>query len=325
MQAFVIILLLTLFTSTASAEEHKAIDLEYNSQRPGGDYTHFRAASAEDCAQQCEKSQRCGAFDFYDSDNSCWLKSRVYPARHYVGVVSGFKRPDLSKKTTVDTTDTEIHIRQDTQRPGGDYSSFRVKNAQQCSNLCMRDSRCQAFDYTTSDSYCYLKSWKPPAREYRGIISGVKRRYNAQLKSVQKVLLQQGYNPGKADGLMGRNTRTALKKYQKDHQLLITGRMDSATLAALGLRTSPEQIQQNPATAITDMEISEEFAEENVPSYIKAVGLTYLQSADNLYADILAKIPADTVLQILSQNGDWYKVIYQNQVGFVLAESVKKQ
>lgn len=44
---------------------------------------------------------------------------------------------------------------------------------------------------------------------------------------------------------------------------------------------------------------------------------------DDIYARVLAKIPANTILQPLSHNGDWYKVSYQNQSGFVLAESVK--
>ncbi|AGF77299.1 SH3 domain-containing protein,putative peptidoglycan binding protein [Desulfocapsa sulfexigens DSM 10523] len=321
----IVIILFAVFLPSAFAEAYNSIDLELDSQRPGGDYTSFRAASAEACAQKCEKSRRCQAFDFYKSDNSCWLKNRAYSARYYAGVVSGFKRSGSPEKPSVDATSIDMDIRYDIQRPGGDYRSFRVQSVQQCSENCTQDSQCQAFDYTTSDSFCYLKSWKPPAREYRGIISGVKRHYNPQLKSVQELLIQQDYNPGTADGLMGRNTRIALEKYQRDHNLLVTGRLDNATLNALGLHASAEYISQKSSVDVADIEISEEYAEESIPTYIKTIGVTYLQLENTIYAAVLAKIPADTVLQVISQHGEWYKVAYQKQVGFVLGESVQRQ
>ena len=318
-----LVILFTFFASSALAKEFNRINLEYNSQRPGGDYTHFITISARECAQQCEKSRRCQAFDFYKSDNSCWLKSRAYSARHYNGVVSGFKRSGHSGAPTAEAFKMDFSY--DTQRPGGDYTSFQTQSAQQCSQNCAQDSRCAAFDYTTSDSFCYLKTWKPSARRYRGIISGVKRRYYSPVKSVQELLIQQNYNPGIADGLMGTNTRIALENYQKDHHILVTGRIDDATLISLGLLTSTEVVLQGPSIESPKQEISEEYTKENLLLYIKTVGVTYLQLADNIYADVLAKIPVNTVLQVLSQKGEWYKVSYQNQVGYVLAESVQKQ
>jgi peptidoglycan hydrolase-like protein with peptidoglycan-binding domain len=44
----------------------------------------------------------------------------------------------------------------------------------------------------------------------------------------------------KADGVMGPQTRRALKRYQRAHDLKVTGRADAATLASLGL-TAPQQ------------------------------------------------------------------------------------
>lgn len=53
---------------------------------------------------------------------------------------------------------------------------------------------------------------------------------------VQKKLLDLGYNPGPADGIMGKKTKTALKQYQKDKGLAETGEINEATLASLGIK-----------------------------------------------------------------------------------------
>ena len=232
-----------------------------------------------------------------------------------------------------------MDISYDTQRPGGDYTRFPADSAQQCAQRCARDSRCVAFDYTTVDYFCYLKTWSPPARRYRDIISGVKRPFYPQVKSVQELLIQQYYNPGPADGLMGRQTRIALEKYQRDQNIPVTGRIDDATLIALGLRQPINPVSvttggnkgqkgvgegQQSDTVSWKQEAQRNSSESDL-LYIKTVGVTYLQIEDNIYANILAKIPAGEVLQVLSEKGDWYKVSYNNQVGFVLAESVEKQ
>lgn len=233
---FIILFLLSVIVPfTASATSQGKIQLDYNFQRPGGDYSNFRVDSARECASKCELSRRCQAFDFHRSDYSCWLKERIGPSRPYQGVISGIKkyssREQLPSKPQ--GLPPDIVLNRDTQRPGGDYTSFRSSSARKCARECSMQSRCVAFDYTTSDSYCYLKSWKPPSRGYNGIISGVKIRNSPQVEFAQKVLQQQYYNPGPADGVMGRRTILALKYYQKDHGLPVTGTLDEATLESM--------------------------------------------------------------------------------------------
>ena len=253
-QLFVIIICIC-FTSSALAKGSSLVNLEYNYQRPGGDYTNFRTTGGRECAQQCEKSSRCQAFDYYKSDNSCWLKSKAYPARSYTGVISGVKRKRVESSGPPPLANVSgMNLRYDTQRPGGDYIRLQVQSVQQCAEKCTKDSQCVAFDYTTSDSFCYLKSWKPPVRKYKGIISGVKKRYNIQVKFVQKLLMLQGYDPGVADGQMGKNTKIALKNYQSDQRIVVTGRIDKATLAALGLSTGTENIPQASSVENQDTE-----------------------------------------------------------------------
>jgi len=50
---------------------------------------------------------------------------------------------------------------------------------------------------------------------------------------VQKKLLELGYKPGVTDGKMGPATIKALKKFQQDNDLLVTGQADYDTSAKL--------------------------------------------------------------------------------------------
>ena len=52
---------------------------------------------------------------------------------------------------------------------------------------------------------------------------------------LQQALLNAGYHLGEPDGKMGSATVSALKKFQTDRHLPVTGKLDSITLAALGI------------------------------------------------------------------------------------------
>jgi hypothetical protein len=51
----------------------------------------------------------------------------------------------------------------------------------------------------------------------------------------QARLQELGYPVGKADGVLGPRTRAALQKYQRAKGLSVTGTLDQATLASLGI------------------------------------------------------------------------------------------
>jgi peptidoglycan hydrolase-like protein with peptidoglycan-binding domain len=60
-----------------------------------------------------------------------------------------------------------------------------------------------------------------------------------QLQEVQRELAARGYDPGPADGLMGKKTREALKRFQTDNNLLApSGSVDAQTLGALRSSTA---------------------------------------------------------------------------------------
>jgi hypothetical protein len=55
----------------------------------------------------------------------------------------------------------------------------------------------------------------------------------ARVREVQKRLQEAGFSPGSVDGVLGPQTRLAIRQYQDKHGLPKTGNLDEATLRAL--------------------------------------------------------------------------------------------
>jgi peptidoglycan hydrolase-like protein with peptidoglycan-binding domain len=53
------------------------------------------------------------------------------------------------------------------------------------------------------------------------------------LEQAQTKLNELGFKVGKIDGVMGRRTRSGLKRFQKEKGISVTGELDAATMAAL--------------------------------------------------------------------------------------------
>jgi phage tail tape-measure protein len=58
---------------------------------------------------------------------------------------------------------------------------------------------------------------------------------DATVRDAQVALNDQGYNAGPADGRVGPNTQSAVRRFQLERGLAQTGALDSATLSALGV------------------------------------------------------------------------------------------
>ena len=52
---------------------------------------------------------------------------------------------------------------------------------------------------------------------------------------VQRALKRRGYYSGPLDGQIGAGSRNALRNFQAEHRLAVTGRIDDSTVRALGL------------------------------------------------------------------------------------------
>ncbi|RMG53820.1 MAG: BON domain-containing protein [Acidobacteria bacterium] len=63
------------------------------------------------------------------------------------------------------------------------------------------------------------------------------------VKKIQRKLAQQGYYGGAIDGIIGPQTREALRNFQRAHRLPVTGHIDEATIAELGIPLEEEKSQ----------------------------------------------------------------------------------
>ena len=52
---------------------------------------------------------------------------------------------------------------------------------------------------------------------------------------LQAALQSEGYDPGRADGVMDENTRAAIRDFQRDNNLVVTGSVDEKTASVLGM------------------------------------------------------------------------------------------
>ncbi|HVL55638.1 MAG TPA: peptidoglycan-binding domain-containing protein, partial [Burkholderiaceae bacterium] len=74
------------------------------------------------------------------------------------------------------------------------------------------------------------------------------------VRTLQRALNDRGYDAGAVDGVWGDRTAAALRQFQRENQLAVSGRPDARTLAALGV--PPQALDtaraNNPMGTTTD-------------------------------------------------------------------------
>jgi peptidoglycan hydrolase-like protein with peptidoglycan-binding domain len=58
------------------------------------------------------------------------------------------------------------------------------------------------------------------------------------VRQVQQALQSKGHSTGPIDGILGPNTESALREFQRAQGISVTGRADQQTLASLGVASS---------------------------------------------------------------------------------------
>lgn len=93
--------------------------------------------------------------------------------------------------------------------------------------------------YERGQGVRYFSAYEDVPREYRGTdqrSSRNNRRDNVSIgASVQQALARNGYYNGSVDGVIGAKSRRSIAAYQQDNGLAVTGEINSALLASLGL------------------------------------------------------------------------------------------
>ncbi|MBD3308751.1 hypothetical protein GF339_20245 [candidate division KSB3 bacterium] len=87
------------------------------------------------------------------------------------------------------------------------------------------------------------------------MVAGIAAQYDQTVYDVQQRLTELEYTPGPVDGKMGPTTQNALKQFQHDHGLAVTGKLDAKTLQKL-LRSSYKPSSQDEASSETSSDPS---------------------------------------------------------------------
>lgn len=66
---------------------------------------------------------------------------------------------------------------------------------------------------------------------------------HSKIREVQQALKDKGFDPGAVDGVNGRATRVAIKKFQAQNNLTADGRLGPKTLDALGVKQAKSTTQ----------------------------------------------------------------------------------
>jgi hypothetical protein len=152
--------------------------LEWNKNRPGGDYTHFPLALPlpQQCEVACNGDPQCKAWTYVKPGKQgplaqCWLKNTV-PAKVSDSCCVSGKKPGTSAVTLDFNTD----------RPGHDFTNVTLPggtNYKACRTLCNADASCKAWTfvkpgYQGANPRCWLKDSVPPKVSSACCTSGTK-------------------------------------------------------------------------------------------------------------------------------------------------------
>ena len=78
--------------------------------------------------------------------------------------------------------------------------------------------------------------------------------YDPLVEKAQKRLVELGYEVGTADGKLGPKTIEAIKKFQQDQGLAVTGKLDEETIKKLGVTPQAEVTATTSSPAVTSMD-----------------------------------------------------------------------
>ena len=107
-----------------------------------------------------------------------------------------------------------------------------------CQNLYQNEPQCYSVfpDYNAAARTCPPPQVTPAVEQESKVTATQVNRYSRKVvKDAQQALTEAGYEPGPVDGQIGARTRAALMEFQKANGISESGKLDQATLMALGL------------------------------------------------------------------------------------------
>ena len=107
-------------------------------------------------------------------------------------------------------------------------------------------------------------------------------KYNATVEQAQRKLKDQGYSPGQIDGLWGKKTEAALKQFQQDHGVPVTGKLNEETKRKLGFQASFTPKSLSSVRRITLRSTPAELTKEDIVKMIRDKGFHHPADYSNL-------------------------------------------
>ena len=126
----------------------------------GADYYKERGVSVDRCESLCRKDNRCQAYSYDAWNRHCFLKASVNPLRLEPRSVTF-----VIEGASVAYDEREPVIQRRTQKafPNAPYLQANAQSYGDCSQRCLKDKRCEAFNFYLLTRRCSLIE-KP--REY---------------------------------------------------------------------------------------------------------------------------------------------------------------
>ena len=119
----------------------------------GGDYYKERGISLDRCESLCMKDNRCQAYSYDAWNQHCFLKASVNPLRleprSVTSVIEG-------ASVTYDGREPVIQRRSQKAFPNAPYLQANAQSYGDCSQRCLKDERCEAFNFYQFARRCSL-------------------------------------------------------------------------------------------------------------------------------------------------------------------------
>jgi Putative peptidoglycan binding domain/Bacterial SH3 domain len=165
--------------------------------------------------------------------------------------------------------------------------------------------------------------------------SHIDARFDQTVQDIQRELVRKGYKPGPVDGIFGKKTRLALKVFQKNNALAITGRLDAVTqkllLSGDGIAPSsavpqlPEAKQALVSTPVSDLKPEPEPKSESISLQpnepVAKLGTvneeTAIMTTASTFSDTVIDVSPGTMVEVLGKKKDFLEVQYKGKKGYI--------
>jgi hypothetical protein len=157
--------------SPAAGPSARSFTIYTSRDMEGGDYYKERGASLEHCESLCKKDSRCQAYSYDVWNRYCFLKASVNPLRLEPRSITSVAE---GESVTYDAREPVIQRRPQKAFPNEPYLQANAQSYGDCAQRCLKDKRCEAFNFYPSARQCHLIEKPREYSDVRGAELGIK-------------------------------------------------------------------------------------------------------------------------------------------------------